>query len=86
MKHSILAAGALALGVLVAQAAAAQPQGMAAVRQACAADLKKYCADVQPGGGRIGECMRAHVASLSGACKSALMQARQQKGGVGAGH
>jgi hypothetical protein len=84
MKHPILVAGALALGILVAQGAAAQPQGgggMGVVRQACAADIQKYCADVQRGGGRIGQCMRSHMSDLSDGCKSALAQMRAQHQG-----
>src|SRR6266849_2014838 len=35
----------------------------------CAADVKKFCKDVQPGGGRIIQCMKQHDAELSQACK-----------------
>jgi len=35
----------------------------------CAADAKKFCKDMQPGGGRIAQCMKQHEAELSQACK-----------------
>ena len=35
----------------------------------CAADVKKFCKDVQPGGGRIVQCMKQHESDLSQACK-----------------
>jgi len=28
----------------------------------CAADAKKFCGNVQPGGGRIAKCMKSHEA------------------------
>ena len=38
----------------------------------CAADAKKFCGDVQPGGGRIAKCMKSHEAELSPACRSEI--------------
>ena len=43
-----------------------------AMREACKADLEKYCSDVQRGGGRIAECLNKQHDSLSEACKTAL--------------
>jgi hypothetical protein len=50
-----------------------------AVRQACMADIKSLCGDTQPGGGRIKECIRGKREQLSQGCKTAMMEARQQK-------
>ncbi len=36
----------------------------------CAADRKKFCADVKPGGGAIIKCMKEHEAQLSTECKA----------------
>jgi hypothetical protein len=37
---------------------------------ACVADIKKICADVKPGSGRIAACLKAKVADLSDVCKA----------------
>ncbi|MGP0088872.1 MAG: cysteine rich repeat-containing protein [Xanthobacteraceae bacterium] len=39
---------------------------------ACLNDVKTLCASVQPGGGRMRDCMREHRAELSIACKAAI--------------
>lgn len=41
-------------------------------RQACKADVAKFCADVPPGGGRIKACLEAHASALSDPCRAAL--------------
>jgi Cysteine rich repeat len=46
------------------------------VRQACQADVQKFCGDVKPGGGRIRDCMAEHKDDLSQACRDALSSAR----------
>jgi hypothetical protein len=47
----------------------------------CAEDLKKLCADVKPGSGRMGLCLGEHSAELSPACKKRIeaMKARWEK-------
>jgi hypothetical protein len=42
------------------------PQG------ACKSDLQLLCAGVQPGGGRIRDCMKEHRTQLSAGCKMAI--------------
>ena len=42
------------------------------VRSACGADIRTLCAGVQPGGGRIVQCVASNAASLSPACKDVL--------------
>jgi len=47
---------------------------------ACGADVQKFCSAVQPGGGRIVECMKGYVRELSPGCLEAAraeLQARQ---------
>jgi len=44
----------------------------------CAADVKKFCGDVQPGQGAIAKCMKTHEAELSPACQEG-MKARAEK-------
>jgi len=42
------------------------------VRSACGADIRTLCAGVQPGGGRIVQCVTSNAASLSPACRDVL--------------
>jgi hypothetical protein len=53
-------------------------QRFQAAREACQPDVAKFCADVKPGGHRIGACLREHASELSEACQ-AVMPAK--KGG-----
>jgi hypothetical protein len=46
-----------------------------AVGKACRADVKKHCASITPGGGRIETCMKDHFADMSDACKAIISQA-----------
>jgi len=43
-------------------------------RGPCAADIEKFCKDVQPGGGRIIKCLKEHEVQLSAGCKEQLEQ------------
>ena len=47
-----------------------------ALRSACGGDIKALCSSVQPGGGRIRDCMKQHSSQLSAACKAAAMAGR----------
>jgi hypothetical protein len=40
--------------------------------RACVADIKKVCAGVEPGEGRIAGCVKEHVADLSAPCQNLL--------------
>ena len=44
--------------------------------QSCGADIKKYCAGVQPGGGAIDACLGQHAQSLSATCTQYRQDAR----------
>jgi hypothetical protein len=61
----ILSIGA-ALSFLLVSSAVAQP------RFPCAADIKKVCAKVDPGEGRIGACIKENLKDLSSTCKDRL--------------
>jgi hypothetical protein len=50
-----------------------------AMRAACGQDVRALCAGVQPGQGRIVQCLASHHGDLSVNCKSMLQQARQQR-------
>ena len=61
----IFATGAV-LSALLVSSALAQP------RLPCAADIRKVCANVDPGGGRIIACIKEHFKDLSDVCKERL--------------
>ncbi len=42
---------------------------------ACLSDAKKLCPGVQPGGGKIRECLKTNVKDLSDECKAVLVKA-----------
>jgi hypothetical protein len=44
------------------------------LRTACGADVRSICGGVQPGGGRIVQCLATNAAQLSPACKDVLSQ------------
>ena len=50
-------------------------QGAMAVAEACKPDIRQFCSNVPPGGGRIKACMKAHLQELSEPCKEGLFQA-----------
>lgn len=44
----------------------------AAEREACKADFEKFCPGVEPGGGRIIECLAQHLNELTPECQKAV--------------
>lgn len=44
----------------------------------CTEDIQKYCADVQPGAGRVRDCLKAHETNLSRACKEHGEEVREK--------
>ena len=42
---------------------------------ACLKDAKAQCAGVQPGGGKIRDCLKTHIKDLSDECKEVLVKA-----------
>jgi len=77
--------GALALFGLMASSAvfaADAPAAAAAagpVVEACKADVQTLCPGVQPGDGRIKQCMTKNRSKLSDGCKAALKEQRAKK-------
>ena len=46
---------------------------------ACLKDAKAQCPGVQPGGGKIRDCLKTHIADLSDDCKAVLVKAVNAK-------
>lgn len=68
-RKSILPLG-VALLFVAGTTATAQPRP-----RPCAADIKAYCTDVEPGGGRVAACIKEHIGEFSPACKARLFRA-----------
>ena len=66
------------LGVALVFSAGAAMAQTAAEREACQADFKKFCPNVQPGGGRVVECLSQHLDQLTPQCK-AVVEANMPK-------
>jgi hypothetical protein len=47
---------------------------------ACMSDVKALCGSVQPGGGRIRDCMKEHRTELSTSCKAAIADRMLERG------
>jgi hypothetical protein len=58
-----------ALSLILVSSATAQSG-----RGACAADIKKACGTLKPGGGRVATCLKERVADLSDVCKARLAE------------
>jgi hypothetical protein len=50
----------------------------AAAKAACETDMKRLCADVEPGDGRQIACMAAHEAELSEPCRAMVSKKRDE--------
>jgi hypothetical protein len=61
-----LAFALFATGIAVGADAPAKREGP------CAADARKFCANVPPGEGRIYKCMMGHQAELAPACRDGM--------------
>ncbi len=62
-RHVLMAAIALVVGWWGLASTVSAQQGP------CADDVKKFCKDVKPGGGRIIRCLEEHQSELSDGCK-----------------
>jgi hypothetical protein len=78
MSHSKALGAAFALALLLpatvlAQGASPQavPEARAKVREACAADVQRYCANIERAKGAMRSCLQAHEAQLSEGCRAA---------------
>ena len=74
-SHEVeLSQGCKDLRVRAANARAKAQEKMAMMKEACKSDAETLCKDVKPGRGGSGmrQCLQAHEADLSAACKATL--------------
>jgi hypothetical protein len=48
------------------------PNGMAKFREVCGQDMQQFCSAVQPGGGRLLQCLSSHGGAVSVTCRNLL--------------
>jgi hypothetical protein len=74
----------LTLAVLAAVAVPALAQegkmekDMEALRTYCKPDIERLCQGVEPGGGRLKECLARHKEEISVGCAKALQQLKKE--------
>lgn len=78
IRKAMVSAAIALLATVLATAALAQEGKAGKGDGPCAGDAKKFCGNVQPGGGRIARCMKEHEAQLSPACQSQIKAAEQR--------
>ena len=66
--------------LMIGTTAAMAQKGNPAVQAACRGDAQRLCAGVQPGGGRIGECLKARIHEVSPQCLDAAKANRAAQG------
>ena len=66
--RQIIGLGAAALGLVVM----AIPSDVTGQEMPCTEEIRTYCPDVQPGGGRILQCLKNNESKLSPACMQRL--------------
>ena len=61
------------------------PSAMATaqVTGACLSDAKSLCAGIQPGGGKIRDCLKSHVKDLSDDCQAVVLKVVNAKACAG---
>ena len=74
-----LAVAAVSAVVLIALSDVALAQ-MEAVMKYCKPDAERLCPGVQPGGGRIAKCLKAHKMEVSIGCGKALQKLKTEMG------
>ena len=67
----------LVIATLLGVPAAFAQTGVAKFRAACGQDFQRFCTGVQPGGGRIIQCLLARRGALSAPCRSVLVAGAQ---------
>ena len=48
-------------------------------KEACQADLDKFCKDIKQGEGRLAKCLKEHQAEVSGPCKAKIAEVKEER-------
>jgi hypothetical protein len=59
--------------------ASAQAGEMADIRRYCVSDIERLCKGIEPGGGRILKCLKAHKKEMTVGCAQALQKLKAHK-------
>jgi hypothetical protein len=78
-RNPILGLAVTAVVAATSVAGAAETPTRDAMLKACRGDLARFCATVAPGGGRIRDCMTAHLAELTPACRAIVETAAAKR-------
>lgn len=76
LVYVFVMAAILYLPLSVDMSAIAQGKG------ACAGDVQTFCSEVQPGQGRIVQCLKQNIESLSQGCKDRILEVAEQVAGA----
>jgi Cysteine rich repeat len=75
----IAAISVLGFTAMSAFAADAPPRSASPIGAACKQDVQTLCKDIQPGEGRVKECLMAHRDQWSPGCKAAIKENHREK-------
>jgi hypothetical protein len=59
--------------------AKAQAHGLEDIRTYCVSDIKRLCAGIEPGGGRLIKCLKAHKKEMTVGCAQALQKLKAKR-------
>lgn len=73
MRYIIIGTCLVLAGAAAANAQQITRQQLINARAVCEADLRKFCSGIQPGGGRIAQCLKQNAVNLSKPCQDQLL-------------
>ncbi|MGH6800609.1 MAG: cysteine rich repeat-containing protein [Methylocella sp.] len=53
--------------------------GLEDIRTYCVSDIKRLCQGIEPGGGRIIQCLKSHKKEMTVGCAQALQKVKAKK-------
>ncbi|MEA3277572.1 MAG: cysteine rich repeat-containing protein [Pseudomonadota bacterium] len=73
----VLLLGVFSAGALAQSKFEMLEKEKATIEKYCRADVERLCAGVEPGGGRIKECLKKHKEEMSVGCAQALQELKK---------